>query len=132
MLDPSCSFLMIDRTTPGTAPRTAPCAFERGMLFAASYEKNCRHWIALLLSDISLGLSLESKSNLVTRGGAQTCTVAMAQRNFTPVNQIRLTNVAIVKYKKGTAYSPWLEGKRSTAPSTGLTLACVAERPRFV
>ena len=41
----------------------------------------------------------------------KTCTAAMAQRNFTPVNQIRLTNVAIVKYKKGTAYSPWL-GKR--------------------
>ena len=85
------------------------------LLFAAaSYEKDGRHWIALLLSDISLGLSLESKSNLVcpSRGEApKTCTVAMAQRNYTPVNQIRLTNVAIVKYKKGTAYSPWL-GKR--------------------
>ena len=27
--------------------------------------------------------------------------IAMAQRNFTPTNQVRLTNVAIVKYKKG-------------------------------
>ena len=78
------------------------------MLFAASYEKDGRHWIALLLSVISLGLSLESQPG---HEAPKTCTAAMAQRNFTPVNQIRLTNVAIVKYKKGTACSPWL-GKR--------------------
>ena len=42
----------------------------------------------------------------------------MAQRNFTPVNQIRLTNVAIVKYKNGTACFPvaW------QAPDPGLGL----------